>query len=167
MTETPWWEDDPDRPVAEYAPAPKPKKAKPAERLSSTPRTWSECLERLAYVFGGHSDESHATAQEWIEQAVEACWGVRSLHEVTRQRRQIALQRTIGTVLALEDHGEIAFASDLRDITRRAFARYWNGAALEGPPWRLTPLEPLPTYAEWASAAAFEIASGASPVTVP
>lgn len=166
MTETPWLEDeDPDRPKAEYAPAPKPaKRSKPRERVSRTPATWTEALERLSYAFGGPSDECAATAQEWIMQALEASWGVSSLHEVTRQRRQIALQRTAGIVLWLEDQGEIAFRLDVRELVQQTFARYWKGVALEGPPWRLSPFEQLPTYAEWGAAANF---GGAPTVTVP
>lgn len=157
MTETPWWEDeDPDRPKAEYKSRPKPPKAKPKERASRTPTTWTECLHRLAYAFGGPSDDCAATAQEWVEQALEASWGVRSLHAVTRQRRQIALQRTVGIVLWLEDQGETAFRLDLRELVQATFARYWKGVRLEGPPWRLTPFEDLPTFAEWASAASFD-----------
>lgn len=162
MTEAPWWEDDPERPTAEYEPPPKPEKkakAKPLERLATTPRTWSECLERFAYVLGGHSEECNAAAQEWVAQAVHACWGERSLFDVTRQRRQIALQRTVGTVLWLEDQGEIAFALNVRALVQQAFARYWNGVALDGPQWRMTPIESLPLYAE--------ISAGAEAVTVP
>jgi hypothetical protein len=116
--------------------------------MSSTPRTWTETLDRLAYVFGGRSDEYQATAQEWIAQAVDACWGARSVFDLSRTRRQIALQRSVGTTIFLEGLGELAFSLDVRDVTQRAFARYWKGAALEGPPWRLTPYEPLPLWAD-------------------
>lgn len=50
-----------------------------------------------------------------------------------------------GVLLQLEGLGEIAFALDQRDQVAAAFARYFKGALLDGPPWAVTPYERLPT----------------------
>lgn len=117
--------------------------------MSATPRTWSEVFDRLARVFGGPEGEARAAAEEWVAESIDRYWGFHDLRDLPRTRRQIALQRTIGVTLALEEQGELAFAVDLRTIVAASFARYWKGIALDGPPWRLDPYENRPTYAEW------------------
>lgn len=158
MTETHWEDEDFDRPSAEYQPRPPSKTARVAaerSRWGATPRTWAESLERLAFSLGGNSPENAAGAEEWLAQAVEACWGTRDLFALSRPRRQVALQRTVGTVLWLEEQGDLAFRLDAREVVREAFARFWNGAALDGPPWRMTPAEAFPLWADLAASADF------------
>lgn len=118
--------------------------------MSATPRTWADITDRLAAVFGS-GGEAQATAEEWIREACEVTWGA-DLYAISRAQRQIALQRCAGTVLALADEGEIAFQPDVREIVARTFARYWKGAVLHGPPWRLSPTEEdRPLYATYAA----------------
>jgi hypothetical protein len=143
------------------------------------PDSWSVALDRLARRLGGGRE-----AEAWLREAVQALYGVESLHELDRTRRAIAFQKTCGVVLAVEETGwpEVVVAGATGRVTlwwpcgtidfdpppeepelrpRRVrvaeiFARYFGGAALTGPPWRLSPLETdRPTYDEWAATADF------------
>jgi hypothetical protein len=118
------------------------------------PTTWTMLLDRLAYQLGGRSDGFRAEAEEWVRDAVEARYGVRSLHELDRPRRQIAFQKCSGVLLALEQgdgsYDDLAFQSDCRRRVAAAFARYFDGVAINGPPWRISPVEEYrPTWDEW------------------
>lgn len=107
-------------------------------------------MTRLAYVFGGHEGEPYATAEEWVREACEATWGA-DLIRLHRTQRQLALQRSVGTLLALEDEGDLVFTTGVRPIVQRVFARFWQGRVLDGPPWRLDPSEERPLYELWAA----------------
>jgi hypothetical protein len=97
-------------------------------------------MKRLAAVFGGQGGEPYATAEEWVREACEARYGA-DLPNLHRTRRALALQKTVGTLLALEDEGELVFTIGLRAIVAEKFARFWDGVVLNGPPWRLDPRE--------------------------
>lgn len=117
--------------------------------MTGTPRTWAEVTQRLAVVLGGAGGEPYATAEELIREACEATWGV-ELPALSRTYRQVALQRMVSTVIALEAQGELAFTIGLRAIVAETFARFWKGLMLDGPPWRLDPAEDRPLYECWA-----------------
>lgn len=151
------------------------------------PTTWSELLGRLAARLPGGREE----AEDWLRSALEARFGVESLHDLDRARRQVAFQKSAGVLLAVEDgdayrdpdefrtfDGELLWLlwSDgtiesavgyepgpgYRARMRAVVARYWDGAVVEGPPWRLSPAEPeRPTYDEWAADADFPVARDA------
>lgn len=119
-----------------------------------TPRTWPSVLERLALTLGSSDPEGQwwAEAEEWIRQACEARWGADQFG-LSRMQRQLALQKAIGTVLALsEERGDLTFARGLRGIVREAFARFWDGVAVDGPPWLIDPGEDRPPYRAWLEA---------------
>lgn len=91
-----------------------------------------------------------ASAHEWVRQAAAAWRGVESLRELTRQQRAVFFQKVAGTLIALEEaDGDIALQIGQRAIIQATFARYFDGALLDGPPWRLDPTEPAPTSADW------------------
>lgn len=117
----------------------------------SAPANWAAALDRLAYVLGGHGEESRAAAEEWLRSTIRARYRVGSLYDLDRRQRQLAFQKTCGVVLALEDEpGDLAFTLGLRRIVASTFARYFAGACPEGPPWRIGPDElDRPTYAQW------------------
>lgn len=120
-------------------------------RVSDFPDSWAEVIERLAHVVG---DE--ASAEEWIRQALEAEWGATERRDLPVATRALALQRLSGVVMRLEEEPyDVAFVVGQRDIVGRVFARYFSGAWLPGPPWRLDPFEPLPTHSEWAAQSDF------------
>lgn len=105
--------------------------------MSRLPQSWREVLDRFAWLI---CDEE--TAREWIRQALEAQWGVLSPADLDRGRRGLALQRCSGVLLALEDFdGDLAFAAGQRQEIAAAFARYFGGVLLDGPPWRCSPVE--------------------------
>lgn len=119
------------------------------------PKTWAETMTRLAYVFGG-DERGAAEAREWVRDAISAKWGVESVGDLPRPVRSLALQKTITTLLRIEDEGEILFDAMLRSIVAAIFARFWDGVVLDGPPWRISPTETdLPTYDEWKGLSSF------------
>lgn len=112
-------------------------------------------MDRLASALCSRQD-----AEEWLREALEVAWGVQGVHELPRPRRQLALQRTIGTLLWIQDnHGDVAFMLDTRSVVADAFARFWGGIVLKGPPWRLDPADgdDMPTREEWDSLASFGV----------
>lgn len=120
------------------------------------PGSWTEAIGRMAHLLGG--DSFRDEVEEWLREAVEVTWGVQSLRDLDRQTRQIAFQRTAGVLLYLEaaDVPDYAFMYGQRAAIAAAFARYWGGIALEGPPWRLDPGETdRPTRAQLAASADF------------
>ena len=117
----------------------------------SLPRSWSEIYDRLAAAVGGRAD-----ANEWVMQALEQTWGVQDPQQLERGRRSLAMQKMSGVVLALEEApGDLAFYRDARPYIAEVFSRYFKGVELEGPPWRLTAYEDLPTQSEWEHLADF------------
>lgn len=143
------------------------------------PANWTELLARLAARLGD-PEAGRRDAEEWLREAVEARWGTATLHDLDRTGRQIAFQKASGVLLRLEDEGlpdELVSADgDLppmllyRDGSlepldgypgRRAaisatVARYFDGVKVEGPPWRVGPLETeRPSYDEYVAAADF------------
>jgi hypothetical protein len=76
-------------------------------------------------------------------------FGVTETSSLTGQQKAVAFQRTVGALLMIEDEGEIAFLRGQRHVVQGHFARYFDGVLPPGPPWRIDPYEPLPTYAEW------------------
>jgi hypothetical protein len=72
--------------------------------------------------------------------------------DLPRFRRQIAFQKMSGVVLDVEGKGEIAFAIDQREIVAASFARYFRGAVLDGPPWRVSAYEARPPHAAYLDA---------------
>lgn len=148
------------------------------------PGSWTDALDRLGRALGGPAE-----AEEWLRQAVRAAYGRDSLHDLTREERHVAFQRTCGVVLACEEagwpdevvdgatgrlslwwrDGTIDFDPGPRDEAarpRRArvaeiFARYFGGVVVDGPPWRLSPREhDRPAYEEWSQGAEFPLESG-------
>jgi hypothetical protein len=143
------------------------------------PTTWSELLGRLSRRLPG----GRAEAEDWLQEAVEARYGTASLHDLDRAGRQRAFQKSAGVLLAVEDgdayhdplelrnadgdllwivwrDGTIEPPGDYqpgyRDRMRAVIARYWDGVAVDGPPWRLTPYEAdRPTWEEWSAPADF------------
>lgn len=113
----------------------------------SLPQTWAEAIDRLAYTLGGRQ-EARDDAWEWLRQALEAKWGVDDVRELTRPQRQVAFQKLAGVVWRLEGEGELAFDGGLRRVVAAAFAYYFDGLLLDGPAWRVTPLEDRPARAE-------------------
>lgn len=114
----------------------------------SLPTSWAELYDRLAYALGN----DRASAEEWVRQALTATWGVSEVTDLPRFRRQIAFQKMSGVVLDVEGKGEIAFAIDQRTIVSASFARYFRGAVLDGPPWRVSAYEQRPTHAAYLDA---------------
>lgn len=140
------------------------------------PQTWAEVLDRLSRALGSPETRD---AEEWLREAVEARWGTSTLHELDRGARQIAFQKASGVLLALEEAGlpdELVDPDGVwprwllyRDGTlepaegyegrrasiQAALARYF-GVSVEGPPWRIGPLETdRPSYDEYAASANF------------
>ena len=109
--------------------------------------SWAEAIHRLGSLLG----HDEPTATEWIRQAVEARFG----KDLTRTQRTLAFQKTCGAVLRLQDDegAMLAFHPQARAVIQEAFARYFDGVAIEGPPWRLSPFEDLPLRDEWLAAA--------------
>lgn len=131
------------------------------------PKTWTALLDRLAYQLGGRSGSFEAEAEEWIRTAIDARFGVSSLHDLDRGRRQVAFQKSAGVVLSLESGGgaenEVALELDCRARIQAVFARYFDGVLVEGPPWRLSPAETArPCWEEWRQPADFPGVSDAS-----
>lgn len=122
------------------------------------PRSWAELEAGLAYLFGG-GEFGAATAREFLQQAVLARYGVESLFDLPRWQRQVAFQKSAGAALDLQEavEGDLAFyPSGTRRLVREAFARFFDGAVVEGPPWRLDPSElDRPTYEDELAAADF------------
>ena len=116
------------------------------------PASWAELHRRLVYVI---ADET--SVNEWVAQAAETIWGVSAVRGLPRQQRAIAFQKLSGVLLALEDEPyDLAFRIDQRAVVAAAFARYFGGVALAGPPWRCSPWETdLPTRAEFAQSMEF------------
>lgn len=116
----------------------------------SLPRSWAEAYQRLAFVL---ADEP--SAREWVREALEKTWGVLDPADLERARRGLALQRVSGVVIALEEEGgDLAFFAGIRQLVVATFGRYFR-VALDGPPWRVSPYEDLPTCAEWFASADF------------
>lgn len=90
-----------------------------------------------------------ASAHEWVSQALESKWGVPEPRDLPRTTRALALQKAIGALLAVEELGEVAFAPDQRNLVAACFARFFDGVRLDGPPWRVSPTEELPSREEW------------------
>ena len=133
--------------------------------MTDLPRTWAETLDRFAYALGG-GGEAHAIATAWVREAVMTLWGADSIRDLSPARRSVALQKTIGTLYALQDAavGDLAFRVGIRDLTRDAFRRYWNGIELAGPDWRLDPTETdRPVYVAADDFAAAAAAVGSRP----
>lgn len=129
------------------------------------PTTWTALLDRLAYQLGGRSGSYPLEAEEWIRTAVEARFDVSSLHDLDRARRQIAFQKSAGVVLGLESglaaESEVALEPDCRARIAALFARYFDGVAVEGPPWRISPTETTrPSWEDWNAEADFPVAHG-------
>lgn len=158
---------------------------RPALRAGDViPTTWSELLGRLARRLPGGREE----AEDWIRSAIAARFGVDSLHDLDRVRRQVAFQKSAGVLLAVEDghayrdpdemrtadgdllwllwaDGTLESAAEYeagpgyRSRMRAVVARYWDGVEVEGPPWRLSPAEPdRQTREEWAADVDFPVA---------
>lgn len=108
---------------------------------------------RLATILGGTAQDV-AASEEWQRQALWSCWGVSWPHELRRELRGRALQRMTGVLLALEDlDADLAFRVGARGLVAEAFARYFDGACLPGPPWKLDPREDdLPAFSTWNAA---------------
>ncbi len=123
------------------------------------PTTWTALLDRLAYQLGGRSEGFQAEAEEWVRTAVDARFGVASLHDLDRGTRQLAFQKSSGVLLALEGGeagNEVALEPDCRTRIRALFARYFDGVMVDGPPWRLSPIElDRPSWEDWRGAADF------------
>lgn len=131
-------------------------------------------LDRLAVTIGGRSTPAHDDAEAWVRSAVEARWGAESLHELDRGVRQIAFQKATGAMLVAEEvgipdrAGRLLFYRDgtiapaegeptRRELLGGIFSRYFDGVAVEGPPWRLEPEETdRPTMDEWSASADFD-----------
>lgn len=129
------------------------------------PGSWADLFDLLARMFGG-GEQARAAAVEWIRQAVEARYGVRSLRDLDRGRRAVAFQKACGTWIGLWEslEGDLAFYAGQRDLVRDVVARYWDGAVVDGPPWRVAPTEGMrPTYGEWVAAADFAEVVDAAP----
>lgn len=136
------------------------------------PDSWAGLFDRLAQALGGTGGRVdgvfYETAQAWFREAVTALYEVDSLRDLDRPRRQRAFQRAAATIMVVHEHGELAFTLGVRELLRQCFARTWEGASLEGPPWRLDPNETdRPTYAEWARADDFGPPPSLAPRTVP
>lgn len=109
------------------------------------PTSWAEVMRRLARLVGEPED-----VPVWLRQAVDARWGAQSFRDLDRQQRQITFQKACGVLYALQEHeGDLAFQVGCRHVVACAFARYFDGVALEGPPWMLDPYEDRPTYEQW------------------
>lgn len=124
----------------------------------SLPASWADLIGRFAVLQGCDparlpgtpEDALVADGYEWIRQAVVATWQVDSLHALDRSLRARAFQRCTSVVLYLEDQPDgVAFDPNAREVIREAFAIYWNGIYLDGPPWRLGPFEERPSFADW------------------
>jgi len=93
--------------------------------------------------------------EEWLTEAVEATHRVTSLRDLSRSQRLIFFQKCCGVLLLLEqEHGDLAFVTDQREMIVRAFGVY-TGAVLHGPPWRMSPApseDGRPTKKEWVQA---------------
>jgi hypothetical protein len=112
--------------------------------VSDRPTTWAALLDRLAYLFGG-GEWGAATAAEWMREAVAARYG----SGLTRVRRQVAFQKALGVLWALEDeHDDLAFMVGTRAVVAAAVRRYFE-ADVVGPPWRLDPGEDRPLWEDW------------------
>lgn len=126
---------------------------------SVLPGSFAEVRQRLARLFGG-GPLGDADAAEWLREALSASYaGVEDEGDLPVAQRGLALQRASGALLMLEEHDvpDLAFVFGLRQIVARAFARYFNGLMLDGPPWRLGPDEPdRPLWQDWARGAEFE-----------
>lgn len=141
------------------------------------PQNWSALLDRFAAILGDRSAEARAEAEDWVRCAVHARYRVESLHDLDRVGRQLAFQKSAGALLALEEEGvpqtlkaesgqawllyrDGSLEPAVGQPTRRervaaAFARYFDGVEVEGPPWRVSPEEERPTYDEWVDSADF------------
>lgn len=117
---------------------------------SVLPTSWAEAYERLAELI-----VCEATAQEWVREALERTWGVLDPLDLERPRRGLALQRVTCVLIRLEEEpGDLAFFVDQRAVFAAAFAHCFK-INCDGPPWRVSPYENLPTHAEWLSSADF------------
>lgn len=98
------------------------------------PANWTELTERLTYHLGAEETPI------WMRQAVQAAHGVDSIQALSQADRRLALQRFSGVLFDLDETEgpELAFHPDHRKIVRKAFARCFEGHALEGPEWRLS-----------------------------
>jgi hypothetical protein len=120
------------------------------------PDSWASLFDRLAQALGGVAGRVdglfYEEAQAWYQEAVSVLYGVATLRDLDRATRQRAFQRAAATLLVVQEHGDLAFRFGIRELLRQSFARTWEGATVEGPPWRLDPTETdLPTYADWSA----------------
>lgn len=121
--------------------------------MTEPAETWAGALERLAEILGGRSEQFRVEAEEWLREVVASAYSAESLHDLTREQRQVALQRTILVARDLAGEGEIAFSLDVRDLVGRTFAAHFACGPLAGPSWRLSPAElGRPTYRDAAAA---------------
>lgn len=120
---------------------------------SVVPRSWAELYERLASVLGG---DDHS-ARWWVGEALSGLYGAWDPAGLRRSLRGIAFQKCCGAVMALEEEGyDVAFVVGVRGVVAQAFARFFGGCVLDGPPWRIDPYEERPTYEEWSQSSDFE-----------
>lgn len=104
----------------------------------SLPKSWAEVYDRLDVQWANDHD-----GPEWVSQAIYAKWGVRDVGDLTRTQRTLAFQRVSGVTVWIEENWpeDLAFMIGNRPWIAAAFARYFDGFVLEGPPWRLDPTE--------------------------
>lgn len=110
------------------------------------PKSWSEIYDRFGVLWGNDYD-----GPAWVSQAVESKWGVAEITALTRTQRALAFQKISGVLLYVEatQPFDLGFMVGLRGFVQAAFAKYFDGVCLEGPPWRLDPTEPQPVYDVW------------------
>ncbi len=104
----------------------------------AAPTGWKALGDRWAYLFGDPSDPyALATAQTWMREA--AGGSIASLDGDEKKRVAVVMTETL---LDLEASGvDLALGTGVRHAVQVAFAKYLDGRMLEGPPWRLDPVE--------------------------
>lgn len=117
------------------------------------PGSWGEVYGRLSEILCVDDSE----VETWLREALRAAYGVESLRDLDRRTRAVVFQKTCGVLYSLQDEpGDLAFDPRVRSIVATAFARYFGGVAPEGPPWRISPYEDLPTRSEYIATDVFD-----------
>lgn len=105
------------------------------------PQGWGEFGSRLSERIG--EDE----AKEWLGELAEkgfefeSVGAVVSSEEVSAERKADLWRRLLRVLEALEGEGECRLRPDAREVVRDAFAAAFDGLALDGPEWALSPTE--------------------------
>lgn len=120
---------------------------------TDVPRTWAEIGKAIEKI--EESDPALGLRDFWLPQALEAAFGKPSAKDLSAADKRTAAQKISSVIVRLWEHdpplvGNDAMPPATRDQVARVVASVFEGAALIGPPWRMSPdEESLPTHADY------------------